>query len=286
MPLLGRIRHRSDSMKRMVHGSSATPEPQPQPEPQPEPQPAGPAGGVRSTRLAARISAAFTDRAGGVSEPPYDTRNLGGGAGDDPAAVRQNREKTAAELGIGPGRVVFMRQVHGADVRYVAEPFHDVPPALDAVFTDEPGLALAVLVADCAPVLVADPIAGMVGAAHSGRAGTAAGVVAALVRAMAERDARPARMVALIGPSACGRCYEVPAELRDEVASVLPETWSTTRRGTPALDLRAGIATQLAAAGVRDVRHDDRCTIETPELYSYRRDKRTGRFAGYVWLEA
>jgi YfiH family protein len=221
-----------------------------------------------------------------VSAPPYDARNLGGGAGDDPAAVRQNREKTAAELGVGPGRVVFMRQVHSADVRYVTEPFHDVPPALDAVFTDRPGLALAVLVADCAPVLVADPTAGMVGAAHSGRAGTAAGVVPALVLAMAQRGARPARMIALIGPCACGRCYEVPAKLRHEVASVLPETWSVTSRETPALDLRAGITAQLAVAGVRDIRHDARCTIETPELYSYRRDKRTGRFAGYVWLEA
>ena len=264
-------------MKRMVHACP--------PGSEPAPRPAEPAGGVRSTPLAGRVRVAFTDRAGGVSAPPYDTRNLGGGAGDDPAAVRQNREKTAAELGVDPARVVFMRQVHGAEVRYVTEPGDD-PPAIDAVFTDQTGLALAVLVADCAPVLVADPIAGMVGAAHSGRAGTAAGVVPALVRAMAERAARPDRMVALIGPSACGRCYEVPAGLRDEVASVLPETWSTTRRGTPALDLRAGIAAQLAAAGVRDVRHDARCPIETPDLYSYRRDKQTGRFAGYVWLEA
>jgi YfiH family protein len=257
--------------------------------PAPEP-PAATGGGDaapdgRSIRLADRVCAAFTDRAGGVSAPPYDARNLGGGAGDDPAAVRQNREQTAAELGIAPSRVVFMRQVHGADVRYVTRPFGDDPPALDAVCTDEPGLALAVLVADCAPVLVADPVARMVGAAHSGRAGTAAGVVSALVRAMADRGARPEEMVALIGPHACGGCYEVPAELRGEVAAALPETWSTTRRGTPALDLRAGLAAQLAAAGVRDVRHDDRCTIETPELYSYRRDKRTGRFAGYIWLE-
>jgi purine-nucleoside/S-methyl-5'-thioadenosine phosphorylase / adenosine deaminase len=267
-------------MKRMVHASASAP------------QPSEPAGGVRPIspispiRLAERVSAAFTDRAGGVSAPPYDSRNLGGGAGDDPAAVRRNRDQTAAELGVDPARVVFMRQVHGADVRYVTQPFHDVSPALDAVFTDEPGLALAVLVADCAPVLVADPIAAMVGAAHSGRAGTVVGVVPALVRAMAEHGAQPGRMVALIGPSACGRCYEVPAELRQEVASALPETWSTTRQGTPALDLRAGIAAQLTAAGVRDVRHDARCTIETPDLYSYRRDKRTGRFAGYVWLEA
>jgi YfiH family protein len=240
--------------------------------------------------LADRVRAAVTNRLGGVSAPPYDTRNLGGRVGDDPAAVRHNRDKTAAELGIAPGRVVFMRQVHGAAVRYVTEPLEDgapgdCAPGLDAVFTDEPGLALAVLVADCVPVLVADPVAGMVGAAHSGRAGTAAGVVPALVRAMADRGARPSRLVAMIGPAACGRCYEVPAELRREVASFLPEAWSTTRRDTPALDLRAGIAAQLSAAGVRDVRHDSRCTIESPELYSYRRDQRTGRFAAYIWLD-
>ncbi|HEU5156855.1 MAG TPA: peptidoglycan editing factor PgeF [Streptosporangiaceae bacterium] len=261
----------------MEHASPAAPEP-----PGTEVQPPG----VRQTRLTGQAKAAFTDRIGGVSAPPYDSRNLGCGAGDDPAAVGHNREKTAAELGLAPGRVVFMRQVHGADVRYVTEPFADVAPDLDAVCTDEPGLALAVLVADCAPVLVADPVAGIVGAAHSGRAGTTAGVVRALLQAMAGRGARPAQMVALIGPSACGRCYEVPTELRDEVAATVPETWSTTRHGTPALDLRAGITAQLAAAGVPDIRHDPRCTIESPELYSYRRDKRTGRFAGYVWLEA
>jgi YfiH family protein len=234
-------------------------------------------------QLADRVCGAITDRAGGVSAPPYDSRNLGGGAGDDPDAVRQNRAKTAAELGVD--QVVYMRQVHSATVRYVTEPFGAHAPEVDAVCTDRPGLALAVLVADCAPVLVADPGAGVVGAAHSGRAGTAAGIVPALVRAMAERGARPDRMVALVGPAACGHCYEVPAELRDEVAAALPETWSTTRHGTPALDLRAGIAAQLAAAGVQDVRHDARCTIESAELYSYRRDKRTGRFAGYIWVE-
>ncbi|GAA3149441.1 peptidoglycan editing factor PgeF [Planomonospora alba] len=236
-------------------------------------------------QLADRIHAAFTDRHGGVSAEPYGSRNLGGAVGDDPEAVRRNREKTAADLGVDPQRVVLMRQVHGADVRYVAEPFGAEPPPLDAVFTDVPGLVLSVLVADCAPVLVADPVAGTVGAAHSGRPGTAAGVVPALVAAMAEHGADPARMVAVIGPAACGLCYEVPAEMRAEVAAAVPEAWATTRRGTPAVDVRAGIAAQLARAGVGDVRHDARCTIESPELFSHRRRRPTGRFAGYVWLE-
>ncbi|MFB9251990.1 peptidoglycan editing factor PgeF [Sphaerisporangium melleum] len=225
---------------------------------------------------------AFTDRHGGVSADPYGSRNLGGAVGDDPAAVAENRARTARGFGLDPAQVVFMRQVHSPDVAYVTEPFGDDPPALDAVCTDRPGLGLAVLVADCAPVLLADPATGLVGAAHSGRAGTAAGVVPALVAEMRARGA--AGLVALIGPLACGSCYEVPAALREEVAGALPEAWSTTRQGTPALDLRAAIAAQLAKAGVTDVRHDDRCTIETAGLYSYRREQRTGRFAGYVWL--
>ncbi|TDD62586.1 polyphenol oxidase family protein, partial [Actinomadura rubrisoli] len=155
---------------------------------------------------------------------------------------------------------------------------------VDAIVTTVPGLALAVLVADCAPVLLADPAAGVVGAAHSGRPGTAAGVVPALVKRMCERGADPARIAAAIGPAACGGCYEVPAVMRDEVAAVVPAAYATTSKGTPGLDIRAGIAAQLAAEGVADVRVDPRCTIESPELFSYRRDGRTGRFAGYVWL--
>lgn len=226
---------------------------------------------------------AFTDRWGGVSAAPYDELNLGGAVGDDPAAVRDNRRRAAAALGVDPGRVVFMRQVHGADVAFADSP--GLPEPVDAVVTTVPGLALAVLVADCAPVLLADPAAGVVGAAHSGRPGTAAGVVPALVKAMREHGADPARTTAAIGPAACGRCYEVPARMRDEVAAAVPAAYSTTSKGTPGLDIRAGIAEQLAAEGVTGVRVDPRCTIEDPGLYSYRRDGRTGRFAGYVWLE-
>lgn len=235
-------------------------------------------------RLADGVRVAITDRTGGVSAPPFDGRNLGG-RDDDPGSVRENRKRTAIELGLDPGRVVYMRQVHGADAAYVTGPFGAQPPPLDAVFTDVPGLALAALSADCATVFLADPGMPMIGAAHSGRPGTAAGVVPALVGAMTAHGAHPSRMVALVGPAACGRCYEVPETLRAQVAAAVPETWATTRAGTASLDLRAGITAQLARAGVPEVRHDARCTIETPSLYSHRRDKPTGRFAGYVWLE-
>ncbi|MGP4025104.1 peptidoglycan editing factor PgeF [Actinomadura sp. 3N407] len=238
---------------------------------------------ITTVALGDGVGAAFTGRAGGVSTAPYDSLNLGGAAGDDSAAVLDNRRRAAARLGVDPARTVFMRQVHGADVAFVTSP--DLSGPVDAIVTTVPGLALAVLVADCAPVLLADPAAGIVGAAHSGRPGTAAGVVPALVKSMCERGADPARMAAAIGPAACGRCYEVPEAMRDEVTAVVPAAYSTTSKGTPGLDIRAGIVEQLAAGGVTGVRVDPRCTIEDPGLFSYRRDGRTGRFAGYVWLK-
>ncbi|XRQ02826.1 peptidoglycan editing factor PgeF [Actinomadura welshii] len=237
---------------------------------------------ITTVALGDGAGAAFTGRVGGVSTAPYDSLNLGGAVGDDPAAVLDNRRRAAAALGVDPARTVFMRQVHGADVAFVTAP--DLAEPVDAIATDVPGLALAVLVADCAPVLLADPVAGIVGAAHSGRPGTAAGVVPALVEAMCERGADPARTTAAIGPAACGRCYEVPAAMRDEVAAAVPAAYATTSKGTAGLDIRAGVAAQLAACGVTAVRTDPRCTIEDPGLFSYRRDGRTGRFAGYVWL--
>ncbi|MFI0349640.1 peptidoglycan editing factor PgeF [Actinomadura sp. 9N407] len=251
--------------------------------------------------LADGVGAAFTTRAGGSSAAPYDSLNLGGAVGDDPATVRANRDRAATALGLVPDRVVWMRQVHGAEVevitaprsRSTSVPAGDVPqadvpqadvPEVDAMVTTVPGLALAVLVADCAPVLMADPVARVVGAAHSGRPGTLAGVVPALVKRMIEHGAEPSRISAAIGPAACGACYEVPEAMRAEVAAVVPAAHATTRGGTPGLDIRAGIVAQLAAEGVTSVQVDPRCTIETPELFSYRRDRLTGRFAGYVWL--
>ncbi|MQA83516.1 MAG: peptidoglycan editing factor PgeF [Streptosporangiales bacterium] len=228
--------------------------------------------------------AAFTDRHGGVSARPYDELNLGGGVGDDPTAVAANRARAAEAFGLDPRQVVWMRQVHSNDVACV-DGFPDGrTPRADALVTDVSGLALAVLAADCAPVLLTDPVAGTVGAAHAGRPGVARGVVPALVNSMIARGARPDRMVAAVGPAVCGGCYEVPPDMQQAVASAVPETRCTTRRGTPGLDIRAGVVAQLEAAGITQVTTDRRCTAESPELYSYRRDGRTGRFAGYVWL--
>jgi len=133
-------------------------------------------------------------------------------------------------------------------------------------------------------VLLADPAAGLVGAAHAGRQGMAAGVVPELVDAMVQAGADPRRMRALIGPMICGGCYEVPAQMRDDVAALVPGSACSTRMGTPGIDIRAGVRAQLTGAGITGVADDDRCTAESDDLYSYRRDGSTGRFAGVIWL--
>ncbi|MFF8829001.1 peptidoglycan editing factor PgeF [Streptomyces sp. NPDC015131] len=230
---------------------------------------------------------AFTDRWGGVSAVPYEELNLGGAVGDDPGAVAENRGLAAKALGLDPRDVVWMNQVHGRDVAVVDGPWEaGAPvPAVDGIVTARRGLALAVLTADCTPVLLADPVAGVAGAAHAGRPGMVAGIVPATVQAMIALGADPARIVARTGPAVCGRCYEVPAAMRDEVAAVVPEAYAETSWGTPAVDVTAGVHAQLGALGVRDRRASGVCTLESRDHYSYRRDRTTGRLAGHVWLD-
>lgn len=228
----------------------------------------------------------FTGRAGGSSAPPYDTLNLGLGVGDEADAVAANRAALATACGLATQDLTWMRQVHGASVWYAADGVSGPPGPVDAMFTDVPGRALCVLVADCVPVLIAEPHARIVGAAHAGREGLAAGVVPALVAAMGSAGARTSRMRAVIGPAICGSCYEVPAELQARISALVPEAKCATAAGTCGLNLPAGVSAQLETAGVPSVSSDGRCTRETPGLFSYRRDGRTGRSAGLIWLTA
>ncbi len=230
---------------------------------------------------------AFTDRWGGVSAVPYEELNLGGAVGDDPGAVRTNRELAAKSLGLDAAQVVWMNQVHGADVAVVDRPWDSASriPSVDAVVTARRGLALAVLTADCTPVLLADPVAKVAAAAHAGRPGMIAGVVPAAVRAMTELGAEPSRIVARTGPAVCGRCYEVPDAMRAEVAAVEPAAHAETSWGTPAVDVTAGVHAQLERLGVHDREQSPVCTLESGDHFSYRRDRTTGRLAGYVWLD-
>ncbi|MDR7361277.1 peptidoglycan editing factor PgeF [Nocardioides marmoribigeumensis] len=230
------------------------------------------------------VGAAFTDRAGGVSTGPFASLNLAVRTDDDPAAVAENRRRAVAALTGSPQTpVALMRQVHGDTVVTVSGPTTE-PPEADALVTAERGLVLVVQVADCVPVLLADPASGLVGAAHAGRNGLALGVVPRAVERLHELGA--GRLTAWVGPHVCGGCYEVPAALRDEVAERVPSSYADTTWGTPSIDVGRGVRTQLAEAGVDDVRLVERCTREDPDLYSYRRDGAlSGRLAGLVWVQ-
>ena len=209
-----------------------------------------------------------------------DTRagNLALHVGDNPADVRVRRQGLERGAGIAPGSLRFMNQVHGTAVE-VMEAGSATPDA-DAMVSL--GLPLAVMVADCIPAVLVGHASGgpVLAAVHAGRPGIAAGVLPAAVERMRELGA--AGIQAWLGPSICGACYEVPAGLRDEVSAAVPEAWSTTSWGTPGLDLPSGARTQLEAAGV-EVLYSGPCTLENDELFSYRRNKDAGRFAGLVW---
>ena len=258
-------------------------------------RPAGPddtlPGQFRPQALCEGVGILFTGRAGGVSAAPFGALNLSDGVGDDPSAVAANRDLVLRAIAPDARRMAWLHQVHGTTVVQVTDlPGITQPgvaglaPQADAVCTRLPGVALGVLGADCAPLLVADPAARVVGAAHAGRPGMAAGVAAALIAAMTTAGAKVGRMHAVIGPAICGQCYEVPAAMRAEVEAAVPGSACTTRKGTPGIDLRAGLRGQLSRLGVAVIGDDARCTAESAELFSYRRDGTTGRFAGLIWL--
>ncbi|MET0136080.1 MAG: peptidoglycan editing factor PgeF [Kibdelosporangium sp.] len=232
-----------------------------------------------------RIRRVVTTRAGGVSGKPYDSFNLGDRVGDDPAAVAANRRRLARDLKLGEDRVVWMEQVHGRTVTVVDGPRTGPAEVTDALVTAEPGLAVAALVADCVPVLLSDPVAGVVGAVHAGRVGARIGVLPAALAAMKDAGARMDRVEVLLGPSVCGQCYEVPADMQADVEKHLPGSASRTRSGTPGLDLRAGLWEQLAAIGVAKIGIDPRCTNEDRSLFSHRREGTTGRLAALTWVD-
>ena len=213
------------------------------------------------------IEVAFTDSA----------LDLGDRADSD--VRRAALEAVAEESGARP---IIMRQVHGAGVAYV-EDVRAGPPEADAMVTTRHHVALLARAADCVPVLLGDPVAGVVAAVHSGRPGLAAGVVPATVARM--RDLGAGELTAWIGPHVCGSCYELPVEMREEVARLVPQARATTSWGTPSLDLGAGVRAQLARANVDTVHEVGVCTREDHAWPSFRRDADAStRFAALIWM--
>jgi YfiH family protein len=225
------------------------------------------------------VDLAFTDRYGGASAAPFDELDLALEGDDDPVVCAANLHLVATDFAPG-ATVADMRQVHGNVVDVVEDRRSSTRPEADALVTTQPDLLLVVRVADCVPVLLADPDSGAIAAVHAGRPGLAAGVVPAAVERMRALGARD--VTAWLGPRVCGSCYEVPATLQAEVGAIVPEAVATTSWGTPSLDIGAGVRAQLEGLGV-EVVDVATCTRESADLYSYRRDgARAGRFAGLV----
>lgn len=198
----------------------------------------------------------FFGRTGGVSSGLVAGLNCGLGSGDDPALIAENRRR-AAEAVLPGGRLVGVYQVHGADTVTVAEPWEDAArPHADAIVTDRPGIVIGVLTADCAPVLLADREAGVVGAAHAGWKGALAGVTDSAIEAMERLGARRDRIAAAIGPTIARASFEVGEEV---VAKFTDDDPANLRfvtegpRGRPHFDLEAYVAHRLASAGVTRV---------------------------------
>ncbi len=226
---------------------------------------------------------AITSRHGGRSSAPFDSLNLGGRL-DERGDIEANRTTVASAFGVPRERLLFMDQCHSADVARADGPWSGgAAPRVDAVVTSRDDLALGALSADCVPVLLADPVSGVVAAVHAGRPGMVARVVDRAVDALVDAGADPAETLAVVGPSVCGRCYEVPKGMRAEAAAVSPPSATVSWTGTPAIDVAAGVVDQLTGRGIR-VTWVPGCTRESPDLYSYRRDGATGRFAGIVRL--
>lgn len=227
------------------------------------------------------VRAFFTPREGGESAPPYDSLNLAVHVGDDPKTVARNRARVSDHAG---APVSFLTAEHGIRVARVSEP-GSVPPPADVLVTTTPGVALGAIAADCVPVLMHDEASGAVAAAHVGRQGLFHGTLDAAVAALL--DIRGGwrtlgKMHASIGPSICGRCYEVPADMRDHVASRHPIARSTTSWGTPALDLPRAAEARLAQLGFTQIVRHGACTFEDHQWFSHRRDGVTGRHAGVI----
>ncbi|MET4432317.1 MULTISPECIES: peptidoglycan editing factor PgeF [unclassified Mycolicibacterium] len=234
--------------------------------------------------MTVRIRRVTTTRAGGVSVAPFASFNLGDHVGDDPAAVAANRLRLAKATGLGPDRVVWMNQVHSDRVVVVDGP-GAVDGDADGLVTTTRGLALAVVTADCVPLLLSDARAGVIAAVHAGRVGAQNGVVLRAVETMVDRGAHAEDISVLLGPAVSGTNYEVPEAMAAEVEAALPGSRTVTGRGTPGLDLRAGIARQLTGLGISAISVDPRCTVDDPNLFSHRRDAPTGRLASLVWME-
>lgn len=238
---------------------------------------------ARPSALSSGVRHAFFSREGGVSEGAYASLNCGLGSGDDPEKVRENRRRAMAALDLPETALVTAAQVHSSTVAVVEEPWPaEDRPQLDGLVTGTRGLALGILTADCAPVLFADPEAGVVGAAHAGWRGARSGILEATVNAMAGLGARPHAMIAAVGPCIRQDSYEVGPEFRAAFVEGEPEAASlfrpSDRVGHHRFDLAGYVARRLQALGIAALAVLPYDTFaDAGRFFSYRRGTLSGQ---------
>jgi len=237
-----------------------------------------------------RVGAFVSIRAGGVSTGrfagPGGGLNLGDHVGDDPAAVMENRARLQAMV---PGPIRWLRQVHGIGVHDADGVPPVAAPEADAAIATRPGVVLAVLTADCLPILLAEAGGRVVGVAHAGWRGLAAGVTEATVEAMRRRAGPDARLIAWLGPAIGPSAFEVGSEVREAFCDPDPGADSAFMPGrSPGkwwADLYALTRRRLARCGVQTAGGGTLCTVGDPaRFYSHRRDRVSGRMASLIWL--
>lgn len=224
-----------------------------------------------------RIAHGFFTRRGGVSGGIYASLNCGAGSRDDRAAIAENRHRVAEHLGVAPSHLLTCHQHHSADAIVVTEPWtFETMPKADALVTATPGVAVAALAADCAPVLFADPHAGVVAAAHAGWKGALGGVLESAVTTMEQLGAKRSRIAAVLGPCIGPTAYEVGPEF--EAAFVAKSAgyaqfFKRPKDGArPYFDLPAFVIGRLGALGLKTVENASHCTYSHPnDYFSYRR---------------
>ena len=229
---------------------------------------------ILTSDLLAPLRHGFFTRRGGASSGIFNALNCGRGSSDQADIVAINLERVAKAMAVAPGALVSMNQTHSTDVEVVEAPF-DVPPRADALVTNRPGLALAVLTADCQPVLFADHAAGVIGAAHAGWRGALSGVLEATIEHMETLGARRDNIVAVIGPTISQRAYEVGWEFYDTFIAEDAENqrfFSGGGEDQPHFDLPAFGLHRLRRAGIAQASWIRMCTYSDPErFFSYRR---------------
>jgi len=235
---------------------------------------------VNRAAALAGVPHGFLGRRGGVSGGLHGGLNVGTGSADDVAAIAENRRR-ATEAVLPGGELVTVYQIHSAECVTVRAPFdHALRPQADALVTDVPGLALGVLTADCAPVLLADAAAGVVGAAHAGWKGALAGVTDTAILAMEALGARRERIAAAVGPCIARASYEVDLAFRhrfEEADAQNERFFADAREGHAQFDLEAYVAHRLAAAGVTRIETLGLDTYADPDrFFSYRRATHRG----------